>query len=234
MADWDLDNPSDDAVVSQYPANARAFRSLFSQRFPNVSGEMVHTHTRLNRAGNTVVPGTRVLFQQTTPPTGWVKITSDVNNRALRLVSGSVGSGGTNAFTTAFNSSRSTSATGLTTGSAGSHNHGGTNNHTLTVAQLPSHSHGQRTSQGTSANAPAAWHYGAQDEFGTSRWTNPGSQNTINDQGQVTTDSTGSGQGHSHSISNDGSHTHNISSHTHTLNLNVQYLDVVLAEADSD
>ncbi|BCV03688.1 MAG: hypothetical protein CM15mV71_320 [Caudoviricetes sp.] len=36
----------------------------------------------------------RMLFQQTSAPTGWTKDTSDTNNRALRVVSGSAGSGG--------------------------------------------------------------------------------------------------------------------------------------------
>ena len=33
--------------------------------------------------------GTRMLFQQTSAPTGWTKVTSGVNNRALRIVTGS-------------------------------------------------------------------------------------------------------------------------------------------------
>ena len=46
--------------------------------------------------------GTKMLFQQTAAPTGWTKITSGINNHALRVVSGSAGSGGNVAFTTAF------------------------------------------------------------------------------------------------------------------------------------
>ena len=50
-----------------------------------------------------------MIFQQTSAPTGWTKDTSAVNQRALRVVSGSAGSGGNVDFTTAFSSSRSTS-----------------------------------------------------------------------------------------------------------------------------
>jgi|32_taG_2_1085360.scaffolds.fasta_scaffold105247_1 hypothetical protein len=51
--------------------------------------------------------GTRMLFQQTSAPTGWTKDTTSVDNRALRVVSGTAGSGGTNSFTSVFASNRS-------------------------------------------------------------------------------------------------------------------------------
>ncbi len=43
--------------------------------------------------------GTLMLFQQTTPPTGWTKQTTH-NDKALRVVSGTASSGGTNPFST--------------------------------------------------------------------------------------------------------------------------------------
>jgi hypothetical protein len=46
--------------------------------------------------------GTRMLFQQTSAPTGWTKDTTSVDNRALRVVSGTAGSGGTTPFTDVF------------------------------------------------------------------------------------------------------------------------------------
>ena len=46
--------------------------------------------------------GTKMLFQQTSAPTGWTKITSSVDNKALRVVSGTAGSGGNANFTGAF------------------------------------------------------------------------------------------------------------------------------------
>lgn len=46
--------------------------------------------------------GTRMLFHQTTPPTGWTKDTTR-NDKALRVVSGTVGEdGGTTAFSSVF------------------------------------------------------------------------------------------------------------------------------------
>lgn len=65
--------------------------------------------------------GTRMLFQQSTAPTGWTKDTT-VNDKALRVVSGAVGSGGSVAFSTVF---------GRTA----------TDGTTLTVAQMPRHGH---------------------------------------------------------------------------------------------
>lgn len=47
--------------------------------------------------------GTRMLFNQTVAPPGWTKDTTR-NDRALRLVNGSVGGGGTTAFSSVFTS----------------------------------------------------------------------------------------------------------------------------------
>lgn len=61
--------------------------------------------------------GTAMLFVQTAAPTGWTKsVTHD--NKALRIVSGAAGSGGTTAFTSVFAS------------------------RTITTDNMPSHSHG--------------------------------------------------------------------------------------------
>jgi hypothetical protein len=68
--------------------------------------------------------GTRMLFQQTAAPVGWTKQTTH-NNKALRVVSGSVVNGGATPFTTVFGSSKT----------AGSH--------AITTAQMPSHIHSE-------------------------------------------------------------------------------------------
>jgi hypothetical protein len=44
--------------------------------------------------------GTSMLFQQTSAPTGWTKQTTH-NDKALRIISGTVGTGGSVAFSTA-------------------------------------------------------------------------------------------------------------------------------------
>jgi hypothetical protein len=65
-------------------------------------------------------PGTVMLFVQTAAPTGWTKSTTH-DNKALRVVSGSVTTGGTQNFTAVLNGT-----VGATT---------------LTTAQIPSHTH---------------------------------------------------------------------------------------------
>jgi hypothetical protein len=88
--------------------------------------------------GTGVIPsGTKMLFQQTSAPTGFTKLTTH-NNKALRVVSGTASTGGTNSFTNAFNSSKTVSGT---TGTSSVTISGTTASHTLTVDQIPSHTH---------------------------------------------------------------------------------------------
>jgi hypothetical protein len=80
--------------------------------------------------------GTRLSFQQTSAPTGWTKdTTAAINDAVLRLVTGSVSSGGSTAFST-FNGQTTTGAT------------------TLSTSQIPSHTHAVTTGSSTPA-APA-------------------------------------------------------------------------------
>ena len=64
---------------------------------------------------NAFPSGTKMLFQQTSAPTGWTKVTSGVDNKALRVVSGTAGSGGSNAFTNTLASRGLTANAGNTT-----------------------------------------------------------------------------------------------------------------------
>jgi 4-aminobutyrate aminotransferase-like enzyme len=117
--------------------------------------------------------GTVMLFAQTAAPTGWTKNTSTGNNTALRLVTGTAGTGGSVAFTTAF-ASQTPSGTVSVSGSAG--------NTTLTTPQIPSHSH-------TANYAPQ---YGGALRFGRTN------NNSIT--GTLTTNNTGGGGSHSHPL----------------------------------
>jgi hypothetical protein len=67
--------------------------------------------------------GTLMLFQQTSAPAGWTKQTTH-NDKALRVVSGTAGSGGSLAFSTVF---------GRTA----------TDGYALTIGDIPSHTHGR-------------------------------------------------------------------------------------------
>jgi hypothetical protein len=82
-------------------------------------------------AGGTTIPaGTVMLFAQTAAPTGFTKLTTN-NDKALRVVSGTAGTGGSVAFSTAF---ATPAVNGSVSGSVGAT--------TLSTAQMPSHTHG--------------------------------------------------------------------------------------------
>ena len=146
--------------------------------------------------------GTVMLFAQTAAPTGWTKNTSTGNNTALRLVTGTAGTGGSVAFTTAF-ASQTPSGTVSVSGSAG--------NTTLTTPQIPSHTHASFFS----GYSPATDRIGAS----SSGPVNPVSVN-------VSTN-TGGGGSHSHPLSISSS-----TFSGNSINLAVSYVDVIRATKD--
>ena len=79
---------------------------------------------------NNIPSGTKMLFVQTSAPTGWTKDTTH-NNKALRVVTGTAGSGGNIHFTSAF-ANRTVSDT-----AAG----GSVHHHTLSWHEMPAHHH---------------------------------------------------------------------------------------------
>lgn len=81
--------------------------------------------------GSAFDAGTAMLFAQTAAPTGWTKSTTH-NDKALRVVSGTAGSGGSVAFSTAM------ANTGATT---------------LSTSQMPSHTHDVLGSYGTALSS---------------------------------------------------------------------------------
>jgi hypothetical protein len=142
--------------------------------------------------------GTAILFYQASAPTGWTKSTTH-NNKALRVVSGSGGgSGGSTEFTSVF-TSRTPSGSVSGTNSGGS-----VSAHTLTVSEMPSHSHGIHHHPG-----------------GAGTLTGTGLQMTSGGG----TDSTGGSQAHSHGFTNPswtGSFTGS------AMDFAVQYIDVII------
>ena len=95
---------------------------------------------------NLLPSGTRLVFHNSSAPTGWTRDTS-INDTALRVVSGSTGAGGSTGFASALGSpsvSGSVSLSGepgsgnLSTSIEGNVNIGST---TLSTTQMPSHGH---------------------------------------------------------------------------------------------
>jgi len=130
--------------------------------------------------------GTAMLFAQTSAPTGWTKSATH-DNKALRVVSGTASSGGSVAFTTAF-------ASQAVAGTVG--------NTSLTIAQMPAHTHQVGGSQLASV------------AVGQYTLTNyPGALN-------VTTSSQGNGDTHTHTFTGTA------------INLAVSYVDVIIATKD--
>ena len=158
--------------------------------------------------GTVFTSGTRMLFQQTTAPTGWTKDSSR-NNRALRIVNGSVTDGGGNGFVDVLNSTVTTS-------------NGSVSNHTLTESQIPSHYHyafrsgnaGQlRNGSNLSSNNYPGSGTGPGNLYETYNIT---ARNEVPNVGR--TSNAGSTSAHNHGFTNPN------------FNLNVLYTDVIIAQ----
>ena len=238
------DSDSSNYVALQAPATVSSNVTWTLPAADGSSGQVLSTNASGTLSWATVAAfpsGTKMIFQQTSAPTGWTKVTSSVDNRALRVVSGSAGSGGSAAFTSAFSSqSVSGSIANTTAGGSISTNNttatGTVNNHTLGSAEMPSHRH-------IPGNRPI-WDEAA-GEYGT-----------INNQGYVSypggryngsanydlhySNYTGSGNAHNHGFSgNAHSHSGSFSgsAHNHSfsgsaIDLAVQYIDVIIASKD--
>ena len=97
---------------------------------------------------------TAMVFYQETAPTGWTKVTSGIDDKALRVQTGSAGgtTGGSVAFETAFASHTPSGTVSTSVGST-----------TLALSQIPSHSHSVRGSVAASGGAV----FGAGNTAGT-------------------------------------------------------------------
>ena len=182
--------------------------------------------TLAGRAIDAFPSGTKMLFQQTTAPTGWTKDTTH-DNKALRVVTGTAGTGGSINFTTAF----------------GSQNVGGT---TLTTAQIPSHTH---TFSGSGNTGDAGSHsHGVSDPghnhaYSQAAAISPGAGGslgggdanlntniTFNIPSRTTGITINAVGNHAHSFSVSGSTggTGSGDSHNHSIDLAVQYVDLII------
>ena len=149
----------------------------------SMSGSVLtFTDSTIQSSAGTVIPsGTAMLFQQTSAPTGWTKVTT-YNDYAIRIVNGTASTGGSTAFSTCFtNQTPTINVSGLSAGAT-----------TLSTAQVPAHTH--------SYTAPGAFN-------STPGQGNTCSPNGLGSTAGGTTGSAFTGGSHTHSISGSASST---------------------------
>ena len=169
----------------------------------NVTGIQFGDLTQLNSKYDIIPQNSVAVFYQQNAPDGWAQVTTH-NNKALRVVNGAgggFGSGGVEGpggqpFSTIFPSNpRPISGTVTADGAVG--------DHTLTIQQIPGHTHNAGSSVNVSPGSPGI---GGRAVNTSAPATSP----------------TGGG----------GSHTHpfvgGASPYTGSIDLRVQYIDVIL------
>jgi hypothetical protein len=161
--------------------------------------------------------GTVMLFHQTSAPTGWTKATNHTD-KAIRVVNGSVGAGGSNGFAAAFGTPTVTGSVSLS-GSVGAT--------TLSESQIPSHRH--LVINSGYANIIAGWGYPvtASNQV-ASAYQGQGYENYhlqahSSDANAGRSSATGGGGSHDHSFSGSGSLG------SASASINVAYIDVIIA-----
>jgi hypothetical protein len=150
------------AVLTGGTTSTGAFQSIASV---GTTGQVLTSNgagalPTFQAAGGGFATGTRMSFQQTSAPTGWTKdTTAAINDSILRLVTGSVSSGGSVAFSTW----AAQTADGATT---------------LSTAQIPSHTHTQDNASTTRAAFGAEGGYIATPGAGNTGATGGGGSHT--------------------------------------------------------
>jgi hypothetical protein len=161
--------------------------------------------TMQSRAVDAFPSGTKMLFQQTSAPTGWTKDTTH-DNKALRVVTGTASSGGSTAFTSVF-AARTITADNLPV-------------HTHAAGTLAAASAGDHTHQ-LSALADGTTTRGS---GGTTRLEDLRDGAVGNDTATTTTNGA-----HTHTITGN---TGNNTTAASAMDFAVQYVDVVICTKD--
>jgi len=167
--------------------------------------------------------GDKMLFKQSSAPTGWTKETSD-NDCCLRVVSGSVSTGGSVALSTALATPAISASLGGApdAGNLSVSMSGNISNHTLSNNQIPSHSHTSgirnRANVSVSPQLPK---------------TNSGDDYT----NHINTGNAGGGGSHNHGHNLSGSMSGapgvgNLAVSSGSATINCKYVDVICAAKD--
>jgi len=164
-------------------------------------------------------PGTRIPFENNAAPVGWTAVTDlEHNGAALRIVNAAVSgaqTGGSNEFTSVFNSGITVSITGQLTESATLT--GLTSGTAITVDQMPSHNH----------NITPNIVYGTGGDGNYFGAAGGGDRRTL------TIGNKGGNQPHTHSLLEKGAHSHGVSvAQDNAFNLDVKYINFIVCEKD--
>lgn len=197
-------------------ATARTNLGLGTAAIENASGVGSGVLLRVDGSGAALTgldafpTGTIMLFVQTNAPTGWTKLTN-VNDHALRMVSGVASSGGATGFTSIFGAGKTAGSTSLSIAQMAVHTHG---DGSLTAGSAGAHVHGLgfEVNEGVGAETIADLSVAA----------------TSN---RIASDSD-SGGAHTHTVTGTTASAGSGSSHNHTLSLDVAYTDVIRAAKD--
>jgi hypothetical protein len=185
--------------------------------------------------------GTKMIFNQTSSPTGWTKDTVSNDDSALRVTTGTVGTGGSTGFATAMATPSVSGSVGLTgdlaAGNLAVSVSGNISDTTLTTAQTPSHYHDYRQSnnqQGNGGNVSAP--------RGHWKWDSGGFNNSyptasFSGAGWAASGGSGGAHNHAHSLSGTMTGTPGVGNLAGSLSsataaINVKYVDVIVATKD--
>lgn len=164
------------------------------------------------------IPSTSITkFFMAAVPVGWTKLTSGIDNCALRVTTGTVGTGGTTPFTSTFVSKTASGTRNLTIASDNS----------ISSAVGHTHAAGGRWTSGPASKASGPTYVRPPTLPAPTQtvhtWTGP----TYGPAGSIT-GSVGGNQGHTHSISTPAALNGPVAGATR--NFAINYIDVILGQ----
>jgi hypothetical protein len=163
-----------------------------------------------------LIEATRMIFQQTSAPTGWTKSATH-NDKALRVVSGAVSSGGATAFSSVFGAGKATGGTSITQANLPSAVNLSAASLTGSVATSITNGAGvvrNPTEQKDSYSTAGGGNQNAVEDLSWTESTLSLASGTVTFGGSVPLGGSGT-------------------AHTHTLSLDLQYADVIIAARDA-
>lgn len=190
---------------------------------PGTSGNVLVSNGTTWTSGTPTIgldSGTRAIFAQTSAPTGWTKDTVNYDNHALKVTTGTVTTGGSADFTSAF-TSQTPSGTVSVSGSI--------SNTTISLSEFPNNSDLLNFHSNVSNTNV---YFTSNGNFLSDGTLNGGYRNGgnllsgIGSSNPVQMQIGGGGGSHGHSFSGSGSFSGN------AINLAVKYLDVITATKD--